>query len=252
MALDNNNNSVIELKNIAKTFGTKEVLKDVNLSVLKGEHLVIVGGSGCGKSVLFKIITGIFPASSGGVFINGFDVSKKNQNDRLKLGLSIGMLFQHSALFDSLSVMQNIVFPISVNTYLSKLEQTNLATKNLELVGLNASILNLNPAELSGGMRKRVALARLLTQNPQIMLFDEPTTGLDPVMSATITNLIKTVSKYLNATSITITHDMLSAKTLASRVAFVSNKTIAWQGSAGDILNPENKLIYNFAQGLAV
>jgi phospholipid/cholesterol/gamma-HCH transport system ATP-binding protein len=251
MALENNN-SVINLKNIVKTFGTKEVLKDVNLSVQKGEHLVIVGGSGSGKSVLFKIITGILSPSSGEVFINGFNVSKKNQNDRLKLGLSVGMLFQHSALFDSLSVMENIVFPITVNNSLSKLEQVNLATKNLELVGLNSNVLNLNPSELSGGMRKRVALARLLAQKPEIMLFDEPTTGLDPVMSATITNLIKTVSKYLNATSITITHDMSSAKVLGSSVAFISNKTIAWQGSAADILNPENKLIYNFAQGLAV
>lgn len=240
---------IIEVKNLSKCFATKQVLQNINFSINKSQSVAIIGASGCGKSVLIKNMVGLLQPSSGQILFNNTNIANLNQKQRLKLGLSMGMLFQHSALFDSLNVLQNIVFPITVHKSVSKQQQIEIATKNLKAVDLDESILYSLPSSLSGGMKKRVALARLLTQNPNIMFFDEPTTGLDPVTSVTITKLIKQVTTNLNATSITISHDINSVCMLADKIIMLHKGTAYWQGNAQQLMAEQDPIVKTFVNG---
>ncbi|MCL2566620.1 MAG: ATP-binding cassette domain-containing protein [Alphaproteobacteria bacterium] len=247
-------NSAIKVKNLSKSFFSNNeervVLKNINLEISAGESYVLIGGSGTGKSVLVKSIMGIINADSGDIFLDGVEVSKIPKNKRIKMKSPIGMLFQGGALFDSMNVCDNVVFGINVHSPLSKAEAEKIAVENLELVGLDKSVLSLYPAELSGGMQKRVAFARLIATKPKIIFFDEPTSGLDPIMSNVINDLIIKTTKYLGATSLTITHDMNSARKIADRIGMLYKAEIVWEGNPEDINTAENTILHNFINGI--
>ncbi|MEK6733932.1 MAG: ATP-binding cassette domain-containing protein [Pseudomonadota bacterium] len=239
----------IIIKDLHKSFGSKKVLKGIDIEVQKGESLVIIGGSGSGKSVLIKSIIGILKPDSGSIIIDGQEttnLSNKNYINMLKL---FGYLFQGGALFDSLSIWENIAFVPLQTDSLSKKEARKLAIDKLESVGLDATVADLFPAELSGGMQKRAALARAIALNPEIIFFDEPTTGLDPIMSAIINDLIKKNSKQLGATTITITHDLISAAHIADRVAMLYNGAIIWHGPIEKLNSSGNPYVEQFVSG---
>lgn len=245
------NNLALKVVGLTKSFGNKKILDNINLEIKKGESFVLIGQSGTGKSVLIKNIIGILEPDSGKVYINGIDVTSFSKNRRLKINKihKIGMLFQGSALFDSINIEGNVTFGVAVHSNLSKHASHKLAVENLERVGLDKSILKLYPSELSGGMQKRVALARLIATKPSIMFFDEPTSGLDPVMSNVINNLIIENTKYLGATSFTITHDMHSAKKIGNQIAMIDKGKIIWQGTPSEIKNTDNPLVSSFVKG---
>lgn len=232
-----------------KAFGNKKVLDGIDLTIEKGESLVVIGGSGTGKSVLIKCILGILTPDRGTIKIDGNDVGKLSRSERHKLMQKFGMLFQGGALFDSLPVWENITFALLQNKSITKEEAKKLAVEKLVSVGLSADVANLSPAELSGGMQKRVALARAIASNPEIIFFDEPTTGLDPIMADVINRLIVKCSKELGATTITITHDMNSVRHIASRVAMLYQGKLVWQGNIKDIETSGNEYVDQFIHG---
>jgi phospholipid/cholesterol/gamma-HCH transport system ATP-binding protein len=236
----------IAIKNIAKSFGDKKVLTDVNLEVQKGESLVIVGGSGTGKSVLIKIIAGLIKQDSGKIFIDGKVMNNKNKDLILN---EFGFLFQSGALFDSLKIWENVSFRLIQNQNATRKEAYKIAIENLSYVGLSEKVANLYPSELSGGMQKRVSLARSIASKPQIIFFDEPTTGLDPIMSNVINELIILNTKKLGATAITITHDLSSASKIADRVAMLYQGSIIWQGDSLSMVKSNNKFVDQFVTG---
>jgi phospholipid/cholesterol/gamma-HCH transport system ATP-binding protein len=237
---------MIEIKNLYKSFGSKKVLQGVNLLIESGETIVIIGRSGCGKSVLIKHIVGLLEPDSGFVKVEGKIVSELSTKDLYALRKNFGFLFQGSALFDSMTVGENVALPlVESNGNHSKSEIDKIVNEKLELVGL-AGILNLKPSELSGGMKKRVALARALVTNPNYILYDEPTTGLDPIMSNSIDNLIKDLSDKLNVTSIVVTHDMYSVKNVADRVAMMNDGIIYFLGKPEELINSTDNVIENF------
>lgn len=240
----------ISVQNISKSFGSKKVLDKINLEVKEGESYVLIGGSGSGKSVLIKTIMGILTPDRGKIILGGIDVTNISKEKRVKMNSSIGMLFQGGALFDSLSVQDNIVFGINVHKKLPKSEVRKIALENLELVGLDESVLNLYPSELSGGMQKRVAIARLIATKPKIVFFDEPTSGLDPIMSNVINDLIIKITKYLGASSFTITHDMGSAKKIADKIGMLHQHKIVWEGLPSEIDNTSHEIVKNFINGI--
>ncbi len=244
----------ISVQNISKSFNIKDekkvVLDNVSINIKSGESYVLIGASGSGKSVLIKNIMGILKPEKGKIFLDGIDVTNISKDKRIKMKSSIGMLFQGGALFDSLSVQENIVFGISVHRRLSKAESKKIATENLELVGLDENILSLYPSELSGGMQKRVAFARLIATKPKIVFFDEPTSGLDPIMSNVINDLIIKTTKYLGASSLIITHDMSSAKKIADRIGMLHKSKIVWEGLPDDIGSNSNEIVTNFINGI--
>jgi phospholipid/cholesterol/gamma-HCH transport system ATP-binding protein len=241
---------VVSLKNIYKKFGDKEVLKNVSLDIAVGESIVIIGGSGTGKSVLLKILLGLLQPDSGEVYINGVLTNNLSLNKRFKVNKDIAMLFQGGALFDSLNIAENICFELSLNHNFSKNEILEIATNNLKKVGLDETILKLYPPSLSGGMQKRVALARALSVNPKLILFDEPTTGLDPIMSNLINDLISSnIKEMQDSTSITITHDMGSAKKIASRVLMLYKGEFIFDGNFNEILMNTNEIVSQFVRG---
>ncbi len=211
----------IKMTNVSKRFGTKQVLNNLNLTIEKGESLVIIGGSGTGKSVTIKSILGLIIPDSGTVEIDGEDVTRLSFRQREKYLRQCGMLFQGGALFDSLPVWKNISFAATQRQKMSPLDAHDLAVEKLAQVGMGAEVADLMPSELSGGMQKRVSLARAIATNPEIIFFDEPTTGLDPIMSDVINDLIVDCVKKLGSTAITITHDMASARKIASRMAMI-------------------------------
>lgn len=244
----------IKISNIKKSFGTKEVLKGVNLSVKKGESLVILGGSGSGKSVLIKIITGLMSPSSGKIEIDGLDVTNIKGKKREENWQKFGFLFQGGALFDSLPIWQNVAFRFlndKSKNKINKAQAKEIAIKKLQAVGLDEKVANLYPSELSGGMQKRASLARAIAANPEIIFFDEPTTGLDPIMADVINDLIIANSKKLGATTITITHDMNSAKKIADKVAMLYQGKIIWFGNVDDMYNSNNEYLDQFIHGRA-
>lgn len=236
----------IVIKNIAKSFGDKKVLTDVNLEVRKGESLVIIGGSGTGKSVLIKIIAGLIQQDRGKIFIDGKGLNGKNRNLILN---EFGFLFQSGALFDSLKIWENVSFRLIQNQHATRKEAYKTAIENLSYVGLSEKVANLYPAELSGGMQKRVSLARSIASKPQVIFFDEPTTGLDPIMSNVINELIILNTKKLGATAITITHDLSSASKIADRVAMLYQGSIIWQGDSSSMVQSNNKFVDQFVTG---
>ncbi len=239
----------IIIKGLSKSFGSKTVLDSLDIEVRQGESLVIIGGSGSGKSVLIKNIIGILNPDSGSVLIDGIEMTNLSSREYSKVLHKFGYLFQGGALFDSLPIWKNIAFvPLQTNQ-LSKKEARKLAIDKLELVGLDESVAELFPAELSGGMQKRAALARAIALNPEIIFFDEPTTGLDPIMSAIINDLIKKNSKQLGATTITITHDLISAAHIADRVAMLYEGKIVWQGPIDSLNKSGNPYVEQFVNG---
>lgn len=236
---------MIEIKNLKKSFGNKQVLKGINLIVNKGETMVIIGRSGCGKSVLLKHIVGLIKADEGELYVEGQDVFKMNRRELYELRRKFGFLFQGSALFDSMTVGENVGLYLVENTRMSKSEIAKVVAEKLELVGLPGTE-ELMPSDLSGGMKKRVALARALASNPEYILYDEPTTGLDPVMSDNIDDLIRELSEKLHVTSIVVTHDIFSVYSIASRVAMIENGVIYFEGKPEELIHTNDEVIRDF------
>jgi len=236
---------MIEIKNLKKSFGDKQVLRGINLTVNKGETMVIIGRSGCGKSVLLKHIVGLLKPDEGELYVEGQDVVKMKRKELYELRKKFGFLFQGSALFDSMTVGENVGLYLTENTKMTKSEISAVVAEKLELVGLPGTE-NLMPSDLSGGMKKRVALARALASNPEYILYDEPTTGLDPVMSDNIDDLIKELSEKLHVTSIVVTHDIFSVYSVASRVAMVENGIIYFDGKPEELTQTDDEVIRNF------
>lgn len=241
----------IAMRDVKKSFGSKTVLDGINLTVAPGESLVIIGGSGTGKSVTLKCILGIIQPDSGSVQIDGQDTTQLHGKDRDAMMAKFGMLFQGAALFDSLKVWQNVAFGLIHGRNMDTDEAREIAIKKLAQVGLNASVGDLFPAELSGGMQKRVGLARAIATNPEIIFFDEPTTGLDPIMADVINDLIVDCVKDLGATALSITHDMASARKIADHVAMIHQGRIIWHGKVADLDHSGNAYVDQFIHGRA-
>ena len=238
---------MITLENLSKSFGSNHVLRDVSLHVPKGQSLVVIGGSGSGKSVLIKCILGLVTPDAGRVIIDGQDVT---QTDRASLLHRFGMLFQAGALFDSLPVWQNVGFRLLRGPQ-SRKEVREIAIEKLRRVGLEADVADKIPAELSGGMQKRVGLARAIAADPEIIFFDEPTTGLDPIMAGVINDLIREITTEMGATTITITHDMSSVRAIADRVAMLHDGIVQWAGPIGMLDNSNDAYVAQFITGRA-
>ena len=238
--------SGIEINNLHKSFGTKQVLRGVNLTIESGETIVIIGRSGCGKSVLIKHIVGLLKPDEGYVKVEDKIVNELSLKELYELRRKFGFLFQGAALFDSMTVEENVALPLieSFNHYSLK-EVRKIVEEKLELVGLSG-VLSLKPSELSGGMKKRVGLARALVTNPSYILYDEPTTGLDPIMSDSIDQLIKELAEKLKVTSIVVTHDMYSVKNVANKVAMMNDGIIYFVGKPEELLNSKDQVIMDF------
>lgn len=237
---------MIQIKNLHKRFGSNYVLRGIDLTINDGESLAIIGKSGCGKSVLLKHIVGLLMPDDGYIEIDGRSINDINKKELYQIRRRFGFLFQGSALFDSMTVFENVSLPLIENNFgYSKKEIEKIVEEKLELVGL-PHIQDLKPAELSGGMKKRVALARALVTNPDYILYDEPTTGLDPIMSDSIDDLIKDLNEKLNVTSIIVTHDMFSVKNTAERIAMMHEGKIYFTGTAKALLESEDSVIQNF------
>ncbi|MBA4274793.1 MAG: ABC transporter ATP-binding protein [Alphaproteobacteria bacterium] len=241
----------IKMTNVSKSFGPKKVLNNLNLEVEKGESLVIIGGSGTGKSVSIKCILGLLTPDTGTIEIDGEDTTRLGFRAREKYLRQCGMLFQGGALFDSLPVWRNISFAATQRSAMSRAEAHALAVEKLAAVGMGAEVADLMPSELSGGMQKRVSLARAIATNPEIIFFDEPTTGLDPIMADVINDLIVSCVKTLGSTAITITHDMASVRKIATRVAMIYKGEIIWTGPVSQIDNSGNPYVEQFVHGRA-
>ncbi len=245
-----NTQAKITVKNLSKSFGSKKVLDNISFKVNKGESFVIMGGSGTGKSVLIKSIIGLLTPDAGSeVFLDGVDITYLPLNKRKDLIDKSGVLFQGGALFDSLRVWENICFTMLERALITKKQAREHALKKLQLVGLDEQALNLYPAELSGGMVKRVALARAIASDPEVIFFDEPTAGLDPIMSGIISELIKSCSKQLGATTITITHDMNCAARVADKAALIYQGKFIWSGEGKNISDSGNEFVEQFVHG---
>ncbi len=243
--------SHIILKNVRKSFGPKNVLNGLNIEVAKGRSLVVIGGSGTGKSVMLKSILGILTPDSGEIIVGGESAIGLRGATRDAYLARFGMLFQGSALFDSLSVWENVAFGLIQGRGMARSQAKDVAIDKLAQVGLTADVGALYPAELSGGMQKRVALARAIAADPEIIFFDEPTTGLDPIMADVINNLIVDCVKRLGATTISITHDMASARKIADDIAMIYKGQIIWQGEANKVNSSGNAYVDQFIHGRA-
>ena len=241
----------IALAGVEKSFGRKRVLDGIDLAVAAGESLVIIGGSGTGKSVLIKCILGLMRPETGSIRIDGEDTVGLRRAGRARVLRNFGMLFQGSALFDSLSVWENVAFGLVQGRGMRRDEAREIALKKLAAVGLGPEVAILSPAELSGGMQKRVALARAIAAEPEIVFFDEPTTGLDPIMADVINRLIVSSVRELGATTVSITHDMTSARRIADRIAMLHKGRIVWQGQASEIDHTDNPFVDQFVHGRA-
>lgn len=241
----------LELKDVRKSFGNNHVLRGVNISIEKGKSLVVIGGSGTGKSVMIKSVLGIVSADSGAILVDGAETINLKGKERDALMRKFGMLFQGGALFDSLPVWENVSFGLIQGKGVSRKDAYDLAIEKLRAVGLPSRVAKLLPAELSGGMQKRVGLARAIAANPEIIFFDEPTTGLDPIMADVINDLIIETSKGLGATTLSITHDMHSARKIADDIAMIYKGEIIWHGKAADIDHSGNPYVDQFIKGSA-
>ena len=239
----------IRLRGLRKQFGDKVVLDGIDLEVMPGTSMVVIGGSGSGKSVLIKCILGIFEPDAGLIEIDGQDVGKLDRREREAVRSRIGMLFQNGALFDSLPVWENVAFGLLARHRVARGAARAKAVEVLAQVGLAASVGDLWPAELSGGMQKRVGLARAIASQPEIMFFDEPTTGLDPIMGAVIDGLIVDCVKRLGSTAIAITHDMASARRIGDRAAMIYRGKIVWDGPATSLMDSGNAMVDQFTHG---
>lgn len=240
---------MIELSGVTKTFGQNRVLRGVDLTIPTGESMVIIGGSGTGKSVLLKCVLGLVRHDAGSITLDGQDVTRAERDAFLA---RFGMLFQGAALFDSLRVWENVAFRLLRGPMkMSKAQAREVAVEKLRRVGLGPQVADLYPAELSGGMQKRVGLARAIAANPEIIFFDEPTTGLDPIMSGVINDLIREIVVEMGATAMTITHDMSSVRAISDRVAMLHEGRIQWTGPIADLDHSGNPYIDQFIHGRA-
>ncbi len=242
----------IELSGVYKAFGDKKVLNGVDLTVPKGRSLVIIGGSGTGKSVTLKCILGLIRPDRGTIKIDGRETINLNSSERADLMKKIGMLFQGAALFDSLPVWENVAFGLIHAQKMDRDEARGVAIQKLKQVGLNEKVGGMFPAELSGGMQKRVGLARAIATSPEIIFFDEPTTGLDPIMADVINDLIVENVKELGATTLSITHDMASCRKIADHVAMIHDGKIIWHGTVEQMDESGNDYVDQFIHGRGV
>jgi len=241
----------IRITGLTKAFGANEVLRGVDLDIAEGESLVILGGSGSGKSVMLKCILGLVEPDEGRIEIDGVDVTRLGSREREAVNRRIGLLFQGGALFDSLSVWENVAFGLVHGLGMKRAEAHQTAIDTLAKVGLGADVAAMRPAELSGGMKKRVGLARAIATQPEMIFFDEPTTGLDPIMGAVINRLIVGTVRDLGATTLTITHDMSSARSIADRMAMLYDGRIIWDGPADAAATTDNAHVRQFISGSA-
>ena len=239
----------IKISGLKKAFGKKVVLNGVDLDIRKGESLVVIGGSGTGKSVLIKCIQGLMTPEQGSILVDEKEVVGISQHEKETLHSKMGMLFQGGALFDSLTVWENVAFGLLENKKMNRKDAKNEAIRVLRQVGLAPDVADLAPSELSGGMQKRVGLARAIATRPEIIFFDEPTTGLDPIMSDVINDLIIESVKGLGATALTITHDMASARKIADRIAMLYKGKIIWQGTVKEMDKTDNPYVCQFING---
>lgn len=241
----------IALEGVAKAFGAHAVLDGLDLAIEPGESLAIIGQSGSGKSVMLKCILGLIRPDRGSIRVDGEEVVGAVPRDLARLRARFGMLFQGSALFDSMPVWRNVTFGLTQGRNRQPARMRRIAEENLERVGLDRAILNLRPIELSGGMQKRVALARAIAPKPEIIFFDEPTTGLDPIRADVINDLIVSLTEDTGITALTITHDMASARKIAHRVAMLYQGRIIWHGPRDRLYDSGNPYVEQFVQGSA-
>jgi phospholipid/cholesterol/gamma-HCH transport system ATP-binding protein len=241
----------VELRGVKKRFGSKVVLDGVDLTIPRGESLVVIGGSGTGKSVMIKCVLGILRPDDGQIFVDGVEVTHLSGRHRDAALRKFGMLFQGAALFDSLPVWENVAFGLIQGRGMSRARAKDVAIEKLAKVGLGVEIAALWPAELSGGMQKRVGLARAIAAEPEIIFFDEPTTGLDPIMADVINDLIVSTVKDLGVTTLSITHDIASARKISSRVAMLYRGKIIWHGPTSEIDSSGNPYVDQFIHGRA-
>lgn len=238
----------IRFEKVSKSFGKKEVFRDLTLDIVKGETMTIIGGSGTGKSVMLKLFLGLIRPDSGKILFDGHDVLKMNNQDLLKMRRRVGMLFQGAALFDSLDVYDNVAYPVQENFQYPEEDITRIVREKLAMVGLSG-IEHAMPSDLSGGMKKRVGLARAIATEPEVILYDEPTTGLDPTNTNRIDDLILALQKQLKVTSLVVTHDMNSAFKISDRLALIHNRQIEFVGTKEEIRNSKNDIVQRFIHG---
>ncbi len=239
----------IRVRGLRKAFGSKLVLDGIDLDIMPSTSMVVIGGSGTGKSVLLKCILGLIEPDEGTIEIDGRDVLRMTRRERELVNHKIGMLFQAGALFDSLLVWENVAFGLLAQNHMTREAARARADEVLSLVGLSPTVGDLSPAELSGGMQKRVGLARAIAASPDILFFDEPTTGLDPIMGAVIDGLIVDCVKRLGSTALAITHDMASAVRIGDRAAMLYKGKIVWEGPAASLLDSGNPVVDQFTHG---
>jgi phospholipid/cholesterol/gamma-HCH transport system ATP-binding protein len=243
------NSPKISLHDLHKGFGAKKVLQGINLDVAAGESVAIIGGSGTGKSVTLKCILGLLTPDSGSIKIDGVEMIGANRSAQDAMLAKTGMLFQGAALFDSLPVWENVAFGLIEGQGMDRKKAYDIAIARLADVGLSAEMANVSPASLSGGMQKRVGLARAIATEPEILFFDEPTTGIDPIMGDIINDLIVKCTRDLGACALTITHDMTSARKIADRIAFLYQGKIIWDGPVADVEHSDNPYLAQFISG---
>jgi phospholipid/cholesterol/gamma-HCH transport system ATP-binding protein len=241
---------VIELRDVHKYFGTNHVLRGVNLTVPRGKTLVVIGRSGCGKSVLLRVMIGLLRPDSGTVLFDGEDITTMSERQMNRIRLRTGMLFQNAALFDSLTVAENVGFGLKQNTSTSDAEIARIVAGKLAVVDL-AGVESKYPSELSGGMRKRVGLARAIAMDPALILYDEPTTGLDPIMADVINTLIVKLKRTMQTTAVAVTHDMTSAYKIADRIVMLHDGIIVAEGAPDEVHNTADPLLGQFIRGEA-
>ena len=258
-ATKNNDTPLIEMCGLHVSFGRQQVLRDINLKIPRGQTLAIIGESGCGKTVLLKTIIALVAPTAGHVLLEGQDLMKLNEKQLTQQRIRFGFLFQGAALFDSMTVLQNVAFPLRQNRRMSGREVREVVLERLKEVGLAEEIMTKKPAELSGGMRKRVALARALAMHPEVMLYDEPTTGLDPIMSDVINQLILRTQQRHPVTSIVVTHDMRTTAEVADRVVMLypvgevaaDENQIIFEGTPAELKNSSDRRVEQFVLGRA-
>jgi phospholipid/cholesterol/gamma-HCH transport system ATP-binding protein len=242
---------LLKLDGVEKSFGAKQVLRGVSLDVARGQSLVVIGGSGSGKSVMLKNALGLMTPDKGKIFFDGEDVTKATGKEREAMRARIGMLFQSGALFDSLTVWENVAFRLINSEGLSRRDAKERAIETLKKVRLGADVAGLYPAEISGGMQKRVSLARSIISEPDLIFFDEPTTGLDPITADAINDLIVEMVRGLGAAAVSITHDMASARKIADEIAMLFEGKIIWRGPAAEVDRSGNPYVDQFVNGRA-
>lgn len=240
--------TVIEFRKVSKSFNHNSVLEDADLSIFKGETITIIGGSGKGKTVFLKLLLGVLEPDAGHVYFKGLPLDEMDEREISKMRSRIGMLFQGAALFDSLTVRENVAYPLREHFRYSESEISKIVAEKLMLVGLPGTEMTM-PADLSGGMKKRVGLARAIATNPDVILYDEPTTGLDPANTKRICQLIRSLQQKLNVTSVVVTHDMQAAFSVTNRLAMIHHNKFGFVGTKDEALSSSDPLVQNFIKG---